>query len=488
MPGRATSQSIEDALPKVTEQADPLRVLRAFKTLAGFFVLCSIVSCLELKLAHSLSTVLFWPSGAVGATLAMHWRLRSSVGRHQMLAGFTLLYCLSEYLAIMAIFHRQAPPHCLIYCATDALYVPLYAVFMRLCIRLTQLFCSYRRTLLLVMPVVLGVITQSLLSSFIINAFLNGRESGFFITNWATEQLATALVVTMVINGLCARGWTSRLRAPDKIALLAIAALAIMQILMGTSQWLTVSSIAIIPCLIAITRLGYLWSILVSGCFILFSSIQHAHFYTLIMPHLTAKLFYAQVFSHRMETAMVAVLSIFMSDLVSQRNRLLRNALRQADIDQLTGLHNRNFVMRRIGQGLARIPTGVVMVDIDHFKQINDTHGHHAGDEVIAAVASQIRQHLRAADIVARWGGEEFLLILPDISLPDLQALCHSLVSLVGRKPLPLGNGSFAVSISAGATHLRPRVSQDVTRAISNAAHLLYEAKRSGRNRVVFDR
>lgn len=473
------------AVPRTAApQLNLYQIPRTLLTLSVFFLLCSIANCVALKLATSLNTVLFWPGSALAATLAIQWRRRTPIGQYAMLAAFTLLYFLSEYLAIMANFGQEAPPHCAIDCASDAIYVPLYTLFVYFSIRLKRVFGSSRRILLLIVPVLFAVITQGSLSDFITRGLLHNKETEFFITNWTSEQLATSLTVTMIVTGLFAKGWTLRLRTSDAAALMAIAALALLQAWMSTSQWLAITSIATVPCLIAITRLGYLWSILVSGCFIMFSSIAQALFYREAMPHLPPALFHAEVFSHRMSMAMVALLSIFMSDLVSQRNRLLRNALHQADTDRLTGLYNRNFVMRLIAQDSDPQPTGIVLVDIDHFKSINDTYGHHVGDRVIVAVATTIRQHLRQTDIAARWGGEEFLLILRDITRDQLSDLCQHLVAAVSSLS-ELDKDRPSVTISAGATHVPALTVQVFSQALSAADLRLYDAKHSGRNRAV---
>lgn len=181
-------------------------------------------------------------------------------------------------------------------------------------------------------------------------------------------------------------------------------------------------------------------------------------------------------------------LSALRSRLRLQREKLtgaLREVQRLATHDDLTGLVNRRFMQERIAQEQARFErTGstfsIALIDIDHFKRINDVQGHAGGDEVLRAFAAAIAATLRASDIVARWGGEEFLLLLPDTDATSAQASLERLLALVLQMPLCPG---FALSFSAGVTGQRPGETVAVTVARADAA--MYAAKRAGRSRVV---
>jgi len=124
------------------------------------------------------------------------------------------------------------------------------------------------------------------------------------------------------------------------------------------------------------------------------------------------------------------------------------------------------------------------MLDIDHFKRINDVHGHDAGDRTLVAVADQLRSTCRQGDLVARWGGEEFVMLLPETQGDQAHALAERLREAFAGTAVALGNGgsttftaSFGVAVRSDATSL-----EDVLRA-SDAA--LYAAKDAGRDRVV---
>ncbi len=153
--------------------------------------------------------------------------------------------------------------------------------------------------------------------------------------------------------------------------------------------------------------------------------------------------------------------------------------------DKLTGLYNRvklETEMERVMQEFQRynIPCCVVLVDIDHFKAVNDEYGHLVGDEVLVKVASILRKYTRATDIVGRWGGEEFLIIAPNTTIEQAAVLAENLRYIierenfaeVGKKTISIGVSCFKEGLSIG----------DV---IEQADKALYEAKKTGRNKVV---
>jgi diguanylate cyclase (GGDEF)-like protein len=167
-------------------------------------------------------------------------------------------------------------------------------------------------------------------------------------------------------------------------------------------------------------------------------------------------------------------------------NLRLRRALEdQALIDPLTRLGNRRAADRALGDALGRLrshgePCAVLMLDIDHFKAINDRHGHDVGDEVLAGFARILGNLVREEDHVARLGGEEFLIVLRDVRREDLDAIVESIRHGIERATFPRG---VTTTASIGAVHVADRgVTAD--EAVAAADALLYEAKRAGRNRA----
>lgn len=158
---------------------------------------------------------------------------------------------------------------------------------------------------------------------------------------------------------------------------------------------------------------------------------------------------------------------------------------RQARFDALTGLLNRHGMEERLQQTLPAthpdaMPLGIVMVDIDHFKKINDRFGHATGDAALRAVAGVLRTHLRKSDIAARLGGEEFVLMMPGASAAEAMRMAVTLVELVANTAFETVG---RITVSCGVSQMT-RDDQSVDMALRRADKALYEAKAAGRNRA----
>lgn len=167
-----------------------------------------------------------------------------------------------------------------------------------------------------------------------------------------------------------------------------------------------------------------------------------------------------------------------------ERNRTL------ALIDELTGLHNRRYIQQTLSQHIAQArrmqrPLSVLMLDIDHFKDVNDTYGHLSGDKVLRDLATCIRDRLRAQDILGRWGGEEFVAILPDTDAAGAKVLAEQLRVAVERTRFStLDNLAVPLTISIGLHALDTANEDSRDDMIGMADRAMYQAKARGRNRV----
>jgi diguanylate cyclase (GGDEF)-like protein len=168
----------------------------------------------------------------------------------------------------------------------------------------------------------------------------------------------------------------------------------------------------------------------------------------------------------------------------------LREKLRlQALRDPLTGLLNRRFVEEWIDREAARAdrtgqPFGVIMIDIDHFKTINDVHGHDAGDQMLRAVADAVRGALRAGDMPCRYGGEEFLVLMTDVDPDTLRARAEAIREQVAAVRLDHGGTPMpGITLSAGIA-LYPHHGATANAVVHAADAALYGAKNAGRNRT----
>lgn len=160
-----------------------------------------------------------------------------------------------------------------------------------------------------------------------------------------------------------------------------------------------------------------------------------------------------------------------------------------AKVDSLTGLHNRRWIDEVLPRLVSRCHQSrrvlsVAMVDVDHFKRFNDTHGHQAGDQALRALGQVLTQHLRPNDVAARYGGEEFLVVLADAEFEEAAMVAERLRQAVEIRPLMHTDGTElpSITISLGVTQLAS--GQAAETLISRADAALYRAKNGGRNRV----
>ncbi len=184
----------------------------------------------------------------------------------------------------------------------------------------------------------------------------------------------------------------------------------------------------------------------------------------------------------------ISAIVLFLTSLTINRYQVSLEEM--AATDSLTGLYNRHVFDALMPQAISEAKRSkksliTMLIDIDHFKTINDSFGHITGDQVIKDIASLIRKNLRASDIVFRWGGEEYLVILKDCPISDAQAIAEKLRASVEEIALPLDNPSAKSTLSIGIAALRSDDSPDDMIVRADAA--LYTAKNRGRNCVCND-
>jgi diguanylate cyclase (GGDEF)-like protein len=162
-----------------------------------------------------------------------------------------------------------------------------------------------------------------------------------------------------------------------------------------------------------------------------------------------------------------------------------------AGIDVLTGCLNRRALMKLAAHEVARsqrsaMPLTVVVIDLDHFKLVNDSYGHPSGDATLCALAALLQNRLRSVDVVARIGGEEFLLLLPDTDAISGARVVEGLRQAVEGMRVEFGGNVISTTMSAGVTQGLGR-SDSWTAMMNRADRALYAAKSAGRNKVVLD-
>lgn len=173
------------------------------------------------------------------------------------------------------------------------------------------------------------------------------------------------------------------------------------------------------------------------------------------------------------------------SRAMQQQNRQLEKL---SITDSLTGLYNRNKLNEILAEQLERFrrnrrPFALLLLDIDHFKALNDAHGHLAGDQVLAGVARTLSESIRSVDYAARYGGEEFLIVLPETTTSTARELAERICTKVRNTPYTYRDKALPITLSIGVAGIR-NSDDSADMIIARADRMLYEAKDSGRNRV----
>lgn len=169
----------------------------------------------------------------------------------------------------------------------------------------------------------------------------------------------------------------------------------------------------------------------------------------------------------------------------------VNSTMAMAVIDELTGLYNRRYFDRHLGLMLDKAreqsrSMALMMLDIDHFKGVNDQHGHDVGDAILRDFAERVQRNIRGVDLACRYGGEEFVVLMPDIDHAQAQLISERIRASVGEMPFSIGEGrSLHVTVSAGVS-LTQAENDTPDTLLKRADVALYQAKDSGRDRVVF--
>lgn len=166
----------------------------------------------------------------------------------------------------------------------------------------------------------------------------------------------------------------------------------------------------------------------------------------------------------------------------------LTEARRLATTDPLTGLANRRSLDEALCTALAsRAPLALLLLDVDHFKAVNDTHGHPAGDVVLRHLAKSLAESVGEGSVAARFGGEEFAILLRQAALRDVMQIAERIRTRIGHSAIPIGPAGQRISVTASLGIALATPGEAAAHLIERADAALYEAKRTGRNRVCSD-
>ena len=176
--------------------------------------------------------------------------------------------------------------------------------------------------------------------------------------------------------------------------------------------------------------------------------------------------------------------------MLLQKERADREAVRLATMDPLTGAYNRSTFIEIAEREMSRArragqPLSIIMVDIDHFRPVNESFGNHAGDELLRKIAGLIRAALRKEDMLVRYGGEEFLVMLPEVPGPGAVVVAGRIRKSVEAEPLFVEGKSVALTVSVGVSARLDEGPESIESLLARAEQALALAKQRGRNRVV---
>ncbi|HBM27972.1 diguanylate cyclase [Halomonas meridiana] len=183
--------------------------------------------------------------------------------------------------------------------------------------------------------------------------------------------------------------------------------------------------------------------------------------------------------------------SVFIHD-ITERQQLERLRDQQAREDVLTRLPNRRALDERLPEAMARVrrtlaPLVVLFLDLDGFKRINDQHGHGMGDELLREVAQRLQNAVRETDFIARWAGDEFVVLLEGVTTEALEPLANKLIQVI-EEPLHVGSATLRVSTSIGVALFVPNAAETPQELLKRADDAMYNAKRAGKARVALAR
>jgi diguanylate cyclase (GGDEF)-like protein len=189
------------------------------------------------------------------------------------------------------------------------------------------------------------------------------------------------------------------------------------------------------------------------------------------------------------DDAQVAELFASQVAIAMDNSRRVEQMEHQAVTDQLTGLYNRRAFAGMAAKEVGRArryqrPLALILFDIDHFKLVNDTHGHPIGDQVLQVMTKLVSKTIRATDMICRYGGDEFIVLMPEAGRDEALAMAERLREEISRMTVVTSGGTLTLTVSLGVADLDPRGDEDIDGLINRADRAMYQAKAAGRDQV----
>ncbi|ODT49888.1 sensor domain-containing diguanylate cyclase [Devosia sp. 63-57] len=307
---------------------------------------------------------------------------------------------------------------------------------------------------------------------------------------WFGSEIMSYLVL---VPGLLALGWP--LRRPRLADIRRLTASATLLPALAVVATLAVSVVAVEPIAIVFPVPALIWAALVlplpATCLLvmLFSSVTMFAVKLGLYDFGTGGLSDPLISSVHLGVAMIALAPVLVAAVTADRRRQFSELEKAARFDALTGALNRGAFMAEgeamvTAQRRAHAPMAGLLLDVDHFKRINDLHGHAAGDLALTAMAAVIRKTIRGGDLFGRLGGEEFALLLPDADLDAAALVANRICRQIERLQTPIADGTIlTMTVSIGVV-ASVETTVELSEVLSLADRAMYEAKRAGRNQV----
>ncbi|WP_294904527.1 GGDEF domain-containing protein [Tatumella sp. UBA2305] len=364
------------------------------------------------------------------------------------------------------------------------IFIPLTIAIL---VKKRWLIFPYRKTMIMLIPVVCASLLQSLCYA-VFAAYTQQHVSLFGLIEWTSEQLATGLMMVMVVYPFFFRQALPVAGIKRRRFILLFGLMVLVQFLMFFNYWLGVSSIAALALFISARYLNFYASVFYNGMFLLMCSLMRGYHYLKTDAISFGNSIYREIFSHRLEDISLAIISVFLCELMHWKQRAVNKMTRQSETDYLTKLYNRRYVFSNKHTIISGQQQGFILLDIDNFKSINDNYGHDSGDEVLKSISSTLKELRYPGMMISRWGGEEFFVAFSSHHRCEFVAFCdHLLEAVRTTRVIGCHHKIPGVTVSCGAV-FNPDYQGNFENMISVADKMLYQAKAQGKDcYVIYD-
>gem|GEM_PF-6337350 len=452
-----------------------------------FFLITFILFIIPLSLARSHNIVFFWPVNTVSALLMLYIARRNSRCRRTTAIFLYSLYLLAGILASLMGDDANPVHQLLVLVWINSLQMIFIPLTIAILVKKRWLIFPYRKTMIMLIPVVCASLLQSLCYAVFV-AYIQQHVSLFGLIEWTSEQLATGLIMVMIVYPFFFRQALPVTGIKRQRFIVLFGFMVLVQFMMFFNYWLGVSSIAALALFISARYLNFYASVFYNGLFLLMCSLMRGYYYLKTDAVIYGNSLYREIFSHRLEDISLAIISVFLCELMHWKQRAVNKMTRQSETDYLTKLYNRRYVFSNKNIIISGQQQGFILLDIDNFKSINDNYGHDSGDEVLKSISATLKELRYPGMIISRWGGEEFFVIFSSHHRCEFVAFCDQLLEAVRTTRVNGGHQKIPrVTVSCGAV-FNPDYQGNFENMISVADKMLYQAKARGKDcYVIYD-